>query len=122
MSNKRPVVLIVEDEPLVRDLLSEAFDQYGFEAITADHGDDTAQTLRSSDDVRGVLTDVELPGSLKGFDIARIARNECPDCLIVIASGRPCPSGGDLPDNVQLIRKPFRVAEMVLKLASLLVG
>lgn len=66
----QPVVLLVEDEPLVRltqvDILREA----GFWVLEAADADEAFEMLRGRGDVSVVLTDVDMPGSLDGFEFA----------------------------------------------------
>jgi CheY-like chemotaxis protein len=117
-SQNRPVVLIAEDEALVRMLLADAFEEDGFEVLEAGDGEHAIQVMRSRKDVRGVLTDVQMPGA-NGYEVARVARLECPGCLIVIASGRQWPEPGDLPDGAEFVRKPFSPDRIVRRFASL---
>ncbi|MGH6935913.1 MAG: response regulator [Methylocella sp.] len=71
----RHVVLIVEDEPLVRvagaDLLAKA----GFEVLEAGNADEALRILEAAPEVRVVFSDVEMPGSLDGLGLARTSAN-----------------------------------------------
>jgi CheY-like chemotaxis protein len=118
-SQNRPLVLIVEDEALVRMLLVDVFEDEGFEILEAADGEQAITFLRSRQDIRGVLTDVQMPGPVNGFEVARIAKTECPGCLIVIASGRQWPRIGDVPDGAEFVQKPFSPAVIVQRFASL---
>jgi len=83
----RCVVLIVEDEPLVRvtgaDLLAEA----GFEVLEAGNADEALRILEATPEVRVVFSDVEMPGSLDGLGLARNICRRWPSIGIVLTSG-----------------------------------
>ena len=83
----RHVVLIVEDEPLVRltgaDLLAEA----GFDVLEASNADEALRILEATPEVRVVFSDVEMPGSLDGLGLARNICRHWPSIGIVLTSG-----------------------------------
>jgi CheY-like chemotaxis protein len=83
----RRVVLIVEDEPLVRltgaDLLADA----GFEVLEAGNADQALLILEANQEVRVVFSDVEMPGSLDGLGLARNICQRWPSIGIVLTSG-----------------------------------
>jgi CheY-like chemotaxis protein len=117
-SQKRPVVLIADDEALVRMLLVDVFEDAGFDVIEASDGDEAVRLLRARSDIEGVLTDVQMPG-VDGYEVARVAKTECPGCLIVIASGRQWPKPGDLTEGAEFVQKPFSPESIVRRFASL---
>jgi DNA-binding NtrC family response regulator len=59
-----------------------------------------------------LFTDVEMPGELDGFDLARVVAERWPHIRVIIASGAVKPGPGDLPQNATFISKPF-TAELV---------
>jgi CheY-like chemotaxis protein len=67
-------VLVVENEPLVRAVAVEALETEGFEVIAAPSADYAVTLLQSRDDIDVVFTDVAMPGTLNGFDLARLVR------------------------------------------------
>jgi CheY-like chemotaxis protein len=103
-----PVVLLVEDETLVRltqvDILREA----GFWVVEAADADEAFDLLRARPDIDVVLTDVDMPGSLDGFEFARLVRQGWPEVGVLVISGKTTPGAGDLPDNTTFITKPVR--------------
>ena len=64
------VVLVVEDEPLVRALTVDALEDDGFNVLEAATGDYALTVLRGRNDIRAVVTDVEMPGQIDGFALA----------------------------------------------------
>ena len=107
------VVLIVEDEPLLRMDAVDFIEEAGFEAVEACHAADAIAILKSRTDIAVVFTDIEMPGPLNGMALARIVKAEWPPVTIVVASGRVVPAGGDLPADVVCLKKPYRPAEVL---------
>lgn len=105
-------VLVVEDEPLVRAVAVEALEAEGFEVIEAPSADHAVTLLRSRDDIDVVFTDVTMPGTLNGLDLARLMRRTYPSINVLVCSGAlPLGFGGEAPD-ARFVRKPYRVAEI----------
>ena len=72
---QRPVVLVVEDEGLIRMNAIAMVEEAGFEAIAASDADEAIRILESRNDIRAVFTDVQMPGSMDGMRLARVVRN-----------------------------------------------
>lgn len=102
------VVLIVEDEALLRMDAVDFLEEAGFEVIEAAHADEAMAVLADRGDVDAVFTDIEMPGSMDGIELAHTVRHGWPPMMIVVASGRVVPAEGDLPDNALYLRKPYR--------------
>jgi CheY-like chemotaxis protein len=83
----RPTILVVEDEMLVRVMLADALRDAGYEAVEAVDGDEAIRLLRGSDNIKVVVSDIRMPGSLDGIALARRVRSERPDIKIVLVSG-----------------------------------
>jgi len=112
--NERAVVVLAEDEPLVRMFASDFLDEAGFAVVEARHADDALLLLQARPDAQVLLTDVEMPGgSMDGFELARRVRARWPKIVILVVSGRAAPRTGDLPDGVTFIAKPYRCAAVV---------
>ena len=115
-----PVVLLVEDEPLVRltqvDILREA----GFWVLEAEDADEAFETLRGRQDVNVVLTDVDMPGSINGFEFARLVAQGWPEVGVMVISGKAFPDAGDLPPSAVFVAKPVYPDTLVEHLKALL--
>ena len=90
----RPVVLLVEDQPLVRMLAADILEEAGFEVTEAATAPEALNHLERSDDVRVVFTDVDMPGGMNGLELARIVHARWPHIALVVTSGVCRPSGG----------------------------
>jgi two-component system, response regulator PdtaR len=101
------VVLVVEDEQLVRLSLAKMIEDAGFEAIEAADGDEAIRILESREDIRLVFTDVHMPGSMDGLKLAQAVRNRWPPIKIIVTSGREQMTEQDLPKGARFFAKPY---------------
>jgi CheY-like chemotaxis protein len=106
------VVVLVEDESLIRTIVACALEDADFEVITAASADEAAGILEHRQDVHIVFTDVTLPGSMDGFDLAHHVRQHWPQIAILVTSGLPRPAGR-LPDGCHFIPKPYHVDDVI---------
>jgi CheY-like chemotaxis protein len=80
----KSVVLIVEDEPLVRWSGLKMLEDADFEVIEAANADEAIRILESRNDIRVVFTDVQMPGSMDGLKLAHAVRNRWPPIKIIV--------------------------------------
>lgn len=107
-----PIVLLVEDEPLVREIAAIALSDAGVEVIEAASGDGALEVLNGRSDIRVVFTDINMPGRLDGLDLARLVNERWPAVQVALTSGRPLP--GSPPDGVdRFVAKPYQLDEMI---------
>ena len=119
--NTRPLILVVEDETLVRMTLIDVLEDAGFKVIEAVNADEALQVLKAVSGIDAVVTDVEMPrGSINGFELARRVRTDRQEIGILIASGRAAPKPGDLPDGALFIGKPVHPETLVRLIRRLL--
>jgi CheY-like chemotaxis protein len=116
----RPVVLLVEDEPLVRTLQVDILRDADFWVLEAQDADEAFEVLKRRPDVRAVLTDVDMPGSLDGFEFARLVAQGWPKVGVLVISGKTAPEPGDLPPNARFAAKPVRPDDLVETLRSVM--
>jgi two-component system, response regulator PdtaR len=102
----QPVVLLVEDEPLVRATQVDILREAGFWVLEAQDADEAFDILKRRIDVRVVLTDVNMPGSLDGFEFSRLVAQGWPEVGVLVISGKGFPEAGDLPASAVFISKP----------------
>ena len=86
-----PVVLIVEDEPLIRNLVSDELTDAGFGVIEAGDADAAIALLEFRQDIRLVFTDIDMPGSMNGLLLAACVRDRWPPVHIIITTGKARP-------------------------------
>src|SRR5882762_7451567 len=105
--SRRPVVLIVEDEFLLRTNAVDMVAAAGFEAIEAGNADEAIEILENRLDITVVFTDVQMPGSMDGLKLARAIKGRWPPIKIVATSGHVHVSETDLPEGGRFLRKPY---------------
>ena len=112
--NARSIVLVVEDEPLIRTVLIDAFEEAGFIVLDASDGDHAVQMLeQNANRVCALFSDINLPGSMNGVLLAKHARNHWPWIGVVLASGRPKPDKSAMPENVEFFQKPYAISSII---------
>ena len=119
MVRLNPVILIVEDELLLRVDSAEVIESAGFEVIQAANADEAIAILTARPDIHVVFTDIQMPGSMDGLKLARYVRNRWPPIKIVATSGRVRVEDDDLPAGSVFLPKAYRGAEVVAALREL---
>lgn len=118
--NALPQVLLVEDEPLIRDLLHGALEEGGFEVTYVNNGDAAIDVLQSrAGEFVGVITDVDLGGGATGWDVGHAARRVSPFIAVVYMSGASSHQWASegVPGSTMLM-KPFGPAQLLVALAQ----
>jgi CheY-like chemotaxis protein len=117
---QRAVVLVVEDESLIRTTAIDMVEEAGFEAIAASDADEAIRILESRNDIRAVFTDVQMPGSMDGLRLARVVRNRWPPVALIVTSGQTNVGEGHLPTGGRFLRKPYEAAHVGALLQELI--
>ncbi len=105
------IVLVAEDETLVRLFANDILAEAGYRVLEARDGQEALTILEVHADVRALFTDVNMP-NVDGLSLARIVSERWPHVGVVITSALPLPS--ELPKGARFVRKPY-VAERVLR-------
>jgi CheY-like chemotaxis protein len=106
-------ILIVEDEDLIRSLLSEAMEDEGFVVVGTATADEALLRLQSGETFDLLMTDIQLPGKLDGLDLAHAMRRSIPDLPIIFTTGQPDRMLPWQPGVADLfIPKPYRPSDM----------
>jgi DNA-binding NtrC family response regulator len=120
----RSSVLVVEDEGLIRLVLSEALMGAGFPVIEADSAEEALRALSGGRKIGAVVTDIRLPGSMDGIGLCRWMQEHTPDTPIIATTGF-----GDLeeakkvnPAVIEVVAKPYPPEELAERVAELLRG
>ena len=105
--SRRPVVLIVEDESLLRMDAVDMIEAAGFEVAEAANADQAIEILEARSDITVIFTDIQMPGSMDGLKLARAVRGRWPPIKIVATSGYVHVSEKDLPAGGRFLPKPY---------------
>jgi DNA-binding NtrC family response regulator len=116
---KKPVVLVVEDDPIQMMIAGDLVEDAGLAPIFAQNADQAIVMLEGRDDIRIVLTDVDMPGSMNGLRLAAIVRNRWPPIQLVVVSGHMLVEHAELPARSRFFNKPYAPDKMIGTLRSL---
>lgn len=103
---RKPLVLIVEDDDVLRDILLEVIRDIGAEAKGVETADDGLLAMESCPEIQLLLTDVKTPGGISGWDLAAAIYQQRPDLPVIIMSGYSFQPRAQLPPNACFVRKP----------------
>ncbi len=104
------VALVAEDEFLLRMEAADTLSDAGFTVLEVASADDALRFLEDKDGVDLLFTDVNMPGRLDGFGLAREVALRWPGITIIVCSGAAKPLPGDLPAKARFIDKPYSPA------------
>jgi CheY-like chemotaxis protein len=122
-SSGRPVVLVVDDEILLRSVVAEYLRDAGFRVVEAANGREAVTVLAAGEAVDVVFSDVRMPGDVSGYDLAEWVRINRPAVGVLLASGyvgnsgRSRHVGGNAPT---LLTKPFDYERLLQQLRDLI--
>lgn len=107
MTINRPIVLVVEDEPILRMAAVDMVENAGFEAIEATDATQAVEILQSRLDIRIVFTDIDMPRGMDGMKLAAIIRDRWPPIEIILTSGHIEGRDVELPARSVFFSKPY---------------
>ena len=122
---KKQLVLVVEDNPSVRDVAAAMIEEMGFDVITASDGHEGLKLITERRDIDLVLSDVIMAGGMNGPELAVKAMKVRPKLKILFMSGYAPGSVRqmqDLPDSIELVNKPFTRNDLTEKVRKALVA
>ena len=115
-------VLVADDEPLIRMLIADTFNERGFEVLEASSAGEAISLLAQRDcQIDLVVTDVRMPGEMDGFALASWARRNCGEAKIVIITGYAGENPPKQNDFDAYVRKPFDSIQLLATAERLLV-
>jgi PAS domain S-box-containing protein len=122
---RQQLVLVVEDNPSVRDVAAAMIEEMGYEVITASDGHEGLRLISEREDIDLVLSDVIMAGGMNGPELAVKAMKVRPSLKILFMSGYAPGSVRqmqDLPDSIELVNKPFTRNDLTEKVRKALVA
>ncbi len=114
-----PVVLVVEDELMLRMRAVDIVEDAGFVPIEAVNADDAIHNLESRDDIAVLFTDIQMPGSMDGLRLAHVAHTRWPHIKIILVSGQIAVTEADKPEDSKFFPKPLEIQQMILELQNM---
>jgi CheY-like chemotaxis protein len=119
--DRTPTILVVEDEFLIRVMLSDYLQGCGFKVLEGSTADEALAIIEKLDvPIDVVLTDIRMPGSMDGFGLVRWIRANRPDINVIIASGeaKKADAAKELCENAPLFEKPYDLEAVVSKIRA----
>jgi CheY-like chemotaxis protein len=111
------VVLVVEDEMLLRMRTVDMVEDAGFTSIEAVDADEAVAVLESRSDIALLFTDIQMPGSMDGLKLAHAVRERWPPIKIILVSGQLRLANIDIPADSRFFGKPN---EMIVEMQSMI--
>ena len=115
-----PVVLVVEDELLLRMDAVDMIAAAGFEVVEAGDADEAIEILETRSDIAVVFTDIQMPGTMDGLRLARAVRGRWPPIKIVATSGHLTVTETDLPEGGRFLPKPYSAVDVTCVLREVI--
>jgi CheY-like chemotaxis protein len=115
---------VIDDEPLVRMLVTDVLRELGYIAIEAEDGPAGLRILRSAVRIDLLITDIGLPGGLDGGQIAEAARKLRPEVKVLFITGfaeKAVLSHGHIEAGMSVLTKPFAMEALASRVKGLLV-
>ncbi|MVV46976.1 response regulator [Pseudomonas sp. PB120] len=108
------LILVVEDDPLILEFLCEILQEEGFTVQPQTSADAASLYLdHHANEVGLLLTDITMPGSLNGADLANLFGDRYPDKPIMIMSGFETPESSGVRHSVSFIKKPWALGQLL---------
>jgi CheY-like chemotaxis protein len=115
-----PIVLIVEDEMLLRMRAVDMVEDAGFTSIEAVDADQAVAILESRSDIAQLFTDIQMPGSMDGLRLAHAVHERWPPIKIILVSGQLKLANIDIPANSRFFGKPLEAKNMIAEMQEMI--
>ncbi len=114
------VVLVVEDEMLLRMRAVDMVEGAGFTSVEAVDADEAYAILESRSDIALLLTDIQMPGSMDGLKLAHAVHKRWPPIKIIVVSGQLKQADLDIPTNSRFFGKPLEAEVMIAQMRRMI--
>ena len=114
------VVLVVEDEMLLRMRAVDMVEDAGFTPVEAVDADEAVAILESRSDIALLFTDIQMPGSMDGLKLAHTVHKRWPPIKIILVSGQLKLANIDIPANSRFFGKPLEAKEMIAEMQDMI--
>jgi CheY-like chemotaxis protein len=119
-SNVPAVVLVVEDEMLLRMRAIDMVEDAGFTSVEAVDADQAVAILESRSDIALLFTDIQMPGSMDGLKLAHAVHTRWPPIKIILVSGQLRLADLDIPADSRFFGKPLEANVMIAQMQSMI--
>jgi len=111
-------ILVVEDEMMIRMSTVDMVENAGYAPLEAVDADGAVAMLESRSDIALMVTDIQMPGSMDGVELAQAVHKRWPLIKIIVVSGLEEPI--DLPVDCCFFGKPLEAPDMISRMRSMI--
>lgn len=116
----RPIVLVIEDEPMQRMMAMDMIEEAGFDVVEARDAAHGIRILEARTDIRLVFADLDVPNSTDAMRLAATIRNRWPPIHVILISGRYGKRDVDIPADTTFFIKPYQHAQVMTEMRRML--
>jgi CheY-like chemotaxis protein len=114
------LVLVVEDEELVRFVIIEALRDAGLEVMEAEHAEAALRVLEQyAARIHVLFTDIQMTGAMDGLALAHHTPKNWPGIALLITSARPRPDRAMFPEKSRFLAKPYHHSHVIRHIREL---
>jgi CheY-like chemotaxis protein len=114
------VVLVVEDEMLLRMRAVDMVEDAGFTPVEAVDADEAVAILEARSDIALLFTDIQMPGSMDGLKLAHAVRERWPPIKIILVSGQLGLANIAIPADSRFFGKPLEATKMIAEMRNMI--
>ena len=108
------LILVVEDDPLILEFLCEILQEEGFKVEPYTSADAASIYLKEhAEQVALLLTDITMPGTMNGADLANLVGDRWPEKPVMVMSGYETPESSGVKHPVAFIKKPWTFGQLL---------
>jgi CheY-like chemotaxis protein len=115
-----PIILVVEDEMLLRMRAVDMVEDAGYTSVEAVDADAAFAILEARSDIALLFTDIQMPGSMDGLKLAHAVHARWPPIKIILVSGQLQLSNSDIPPNSRFFGKPLQASAMIAEMQNMI--
>jgi CheY-like chemotaxis protein len=120
MPDSKAVILVVEDQAIIRMGAVALVVEAGYDALEAEDADEAIRILEARTDIRLVFTDVDMPGTMDGMKLTHYIRKRWPPVKLLVASGMMILKESEFPEGAKFFPKPYSERNIVEAITALL--
>ena len=114
------IVLVVEDEMLLRMRAVDMVEDAGYTSLEAVDADAAFAILESRSDIALLFTDIQMPGTMDGLKLAHAVHARWPPIKIILVSGQLRLANIDIPPHSRFFGKPLEANEMIAEMQDMI--
>ncbi len=114
------IVLVVEDEMLLRMRALDMVEDAGYTSLEAVDAVAALVILESRSDIALLFTDIQMPGSMDGLTLAHAVHERWPPIKIILVSGQLRQANIDIPPNSRFFPKPLQSTQMIAEMQDMI--